>query len=279
MTASGDSLPREEREYVLGTDDGELQRLGFQHRLWSASALALWERAGLGPGWSVLDVGCGPGYATVDLARLVGPAGRVLAIDASARFVAHLEHECRRLGLGGVETRVDDVQTMAVAGASIDLAYARWVLCFVADPAAVIATVAAALRPGGRFAVQDYVRYGAATFAPRTAALDRVIAATEASWRQSGGDPDVGSRLPALMAQHGLRVEEVRPLVRVGRPGSMLWEWPRSFFGLYVPRLRDSGHLTAADAEAFWRAFEAHAVAPGAFFVTPPMVEVIAVKP
>jgi SAM-dependent methyltransferase len=60
----------DEREYVLGTNDEELARLGFQHRVWGEQAFALWERAGFAPGQTILDAGCGPGFATLDLARL-----------------------------------------------------------------------------------------------------------------------------------------------------------------------------------------------------------------
>lgn len=63
----------DEIEYVLGTDDAELARLGFQHQVWARVTVAAWEHAGFHRGATLLDVGCGPGYATFDLASLVGP--------------------------------------------------------------------------------------------------------------------------------------------------------------------------------------------------------------
>jgi ubiquinone/menaquinone biosynthesis C-methylase UbiE len=76
-----------EKEYVLGTGDEELARLGLQHRAWRLRALAAWRAAEIGPGQTVLDVGCGPGYASLDLAEMVGPCGRVVALDKSERFL------------------------------------------------------------------------------------------------------------------------------------------------------------------------------------------------
>src|SRR2546427_1403905 len=64
-----------EQEYVLGTNRDELVRLGLQHQLWARYAADAWERAGFGPGKKLLDIGCGPGYASLDLAARVGTRG------------------------------------------------------------------------------------------------------------------------------------------------------------------------------------------------------------
>ncbi|MGH8442569.1 MAG: SAM-dependent methyltransferase, partial [Nevskiaceae bacterium] len=60
-----------ERDYVLGTHDEEIARLGLQHELWRPRMLAGWDRAGFKEGMRIVDVGAGPGYATVDLAARV----------------------------------------------------------------------------------------------------------------------------------------------------------------------------------------------------------------
>ncbi|MFN8221352.1 MAG: methyltransferase domain-containing protein, partial [Fimbriimonadales bacterium] len=80
-----------ERDYVLGTHDVEIERLGLQHRVWRDEMLRGWQDAGIGPGSKVIDVGAGPGHATLDLASLVGPGGQVAAIERSTRFIAHAE--------------------------------------------------------------------------------------------------------------------------------------------------------------------------------------------
>src|SRR3989304_6218773 len=159
---------REKGEYVLGTDDEELMRLGFQHRVWGEQAFALWERAGFAPGQTIIDVGCGPGFATLDLARLVGPKGHVIAVDHSARFLEHLKGQLAAQGIQNVETRLQSVEQLDLPKESIDAAYARWVLCFLGDAQSVVAAVAKALRTGGVFAVQDYFQYRTATLAPTT---------------------------------------------------------------------------------------------------------------
>ena len=64
-----------EREYVLGTDDEEIARLGLQHLVWRPWMLEAWRRAGITRGTRVLDIGAGPGFATADLAEVVGETG------------------------------------------------------------------------------------------------------------------------------------------------------------------------------------------------------------
>jgi SAM-dependent methyltransferase len=263
-------------EYVLGTGDSEFQRLGLQHRLWSAQAFACWERAGVRPGSVVLDVGCGPGFATLDLAQLVAPTGRVIAIDESERFASILKARAREAGASNVEVFVQDVQAMEVAPESIDVAYARWVLCFVTRPDDVVATVARALRPGGVFVVQDYLDWTTLAVTPHAETFAKVAQATMKNWRAHGGDMAIGKRLPAIMAKHGFRVETMLPLQRIARSGDPLWMWPETFFANFSQTLVERGMLAPADRAAFLRDWARLSKDETAFFWTPPMIEILA---
>lgn len=265
-------------DYILGTHDAELERLGHQHALWSEAAHAIWRRAGVRPGQTVLDVGCGPGYATVDLARLLGGRGRVIAIDESSRFIHHLTARKAALGLDCIEPRVGDVRKLELPEAVADFAYCRWVLCWVDDPLAVVAGIARALRPGGIVAVQDYFNYLSITLAPRSPALERVVQAVGRSQRDSGGDPDLAARLPRMFADHGIETREITPILRTARPGDALWQWPDVFFRNYVPRLVERGYLTRDDQTAFETDWALRSADPHTFFCTPPVFDVIGVK-
>src|SRR3982074_1924659 len=100
-----------ERDYVLGTHEEELARLGLQHRVWRAVALDCWNRAGITVGKRVLDVGAGPGYATVDLAEIAGAHGKVTAVERSHNFVRALEETCRQRSLANVKVHELDLMT------------------------------------------------------------------------------------------------------------------------------------------------------------------------
>jgi SAM-dependent methyltransferase len=258
--------------------DDELARLEFQHQAWGALAARGWERANFAPGHAVLDVGCGPGHATLDLARLVTRAGRVHGVEISERFVAHLRREAEARGFANVTAGVGDVTALDLPAASFDGAWARWLLCFVADPQAVVHGVARALKPGGRFVVQDCMQYLAVQVAPADPAFERVFRAMMESWRTTGGDGNVGARVPAMMERAGLAVEHVETVVRTGRPGSAMWQWPRGFFANFLPTLVANGFLAQAEADAFDARWAEREREPGSFFSSPPAVEVIGVR-
>jgi len=264
--------------YVLGVDEGELRRLGLQHRLWAREAHDIWRRAGLRPASTVLDVGCGPGFAALDLAHLVGPSGSVIAIDESPGFIEHLGALASSQGLTTIDPRVSDAQHLDLPSESVDFVYIRWVLCFVPNPEAVVEAFARCLRKGGVVAIQDYCNYLAVRLSPRSPAFERAVKATNQSWRDRGGDPDIGIRLPTMLANAGLRVEEIAPLTRVARPGQLLWQWPDSFFANFIPRLLSLGLLSDEEAAAFHAEWTERSSNPNAFLSTPPMLDIIARK-
>src|SRR6185436_9467589 len=105
-----------ERDYVLGTHEEELARLGLQHRVWRPPTLDAWKRAGITVGKRVLDIGAGPGYATVDLAEIVGATGKVVALERSSNFVRAAEDACKTRGLTNVEIHELDLMTDQLPG-------------------------------------------------------------------------------------------------------------------------------------------------------------------
>lgn len=268
-------------EYVLGTDEAEYQRLGLQHRLWSDLAHQTWMNAKIGPGMRVLDVGSGPGHAAADMAQLVGHTGNVIGVDESAPFIERFNATAKARAIANMRGHVGDVQRLEFPGgapASFDLAYARWVLCFVPDPAAVVRGVARLLKPGGRFCVNDYFNYEAMTLAPRDPAFSKGIAAVGRSWRERGGDPDLVGRLPKLCAEAGLRVTRLEVHQRITRPGDSMWAWPDSFWKNFIPRLAQTGHLTAREAGDFFETWKRVSADPHTFMLLPAVFEFIAEK-
>lgn len=276
--------PSPAREYVLGTGADELERLGFQARLWADAAHALWRRARIGPGDHVLDVGCGPGYASFDLAQIVTRRGRVIGVDESPTFVAHANAQAASRNLPQLTALQGDVHDIPAALASLpsppafDLAYARWVLCFVRDPAAVVRSVASVLRPGARFAIHDYFNYESMTSAPRRDIYTRIVAATGRSWRDRGGDPDVMGRLPALLDAAGFDLVHLEIHQRVARPGETMWHWVDTWWRIYTPKLLQMGYITQQDHDDMFATLDQLAQSRTDYVVPPPVYEILAVR-
>jgi SAM-dependent methyltransferase len=267
-----------EKDYVLGTGDEELTRLGLQHRAWRSRALAAWRTAEIGPGQTVLDVGSGPGYASLDLAEIVGPSGRVVAIDKSERFLDALDEVRRERGLGNITTHRADLDGGEFPSVMADRAWCRWVLSFTNKPRDVLARLGASLRPEGVVVLHEYFDYSTWRTAPRCLGLEEFVSAVMASWRASGGEPDVALSLPRWLEELGFELRCVRPIIDVVQPCHMTWAWLRAFIEVGRQRLVDLGHLSASRAESIWQAFIAAEAAPGTWMVSPGVLEIIATR-
>ncbi|HEX6812283.1 MAG TPA: methyltransferase domain-containing protein [Planctomycetota bacterium] len=270
-----------DREYVLGTGSDELTRLGLQNRLWSDASHTAWKLAGITPGQRVLDVGCGPGYAAFDLAQIVTGSGAVVGLDESESFVGHVREQARTRGLPQLTARAADVQaftTEHTGPAPFDLAYARWVLCFVRDPEAVVKNVARVLRPGGSFVVHDYFNYGSMTMAPRRTSHDRAVAATMRAWRDHGGDPDVVGRLPRIFAEHGMRLVHLTVHARIARGSDSMFAWVDTWWRTFAPKLVGMGLLAKDDCDELIADLTRARESSSEFIQCPPVYELIATK-
>jgi len=266
----------DDREYVLGTHDEEIERLGLQHRIWRPRALDAWRRGGFTVGQALLDVGCGPGYATVDLAEIVGASGRVTAVDRSRRFLGHLRASCAARGIAHVDTHEADLALAPLPVRGVDGAWARWVFAFVPRPRALLEHVRDALKPGGVLVAHEYFDYRTWRFSPRCPEHEEFVAAVMAAWRASGGEPDVGLDLPVWMEELGFEVVARRPIIEVARPADFLWHWPKTFLAVNVPHQVAHGTLSPARGAAITAAVAQIEATPGAFVVTPAVLEVIA---
>ena len=263
-------------DYVLGTHDPELERLGLQHRVWRSRALEAWMRAGFAPGQMLLDVGCGPGYATLDLAEIAGAGGRVVAFDRSARFLDALRSAAMRSGASNITARQIDLDGDALPVADADGAWVRWVFAFLSRPRDLVTRLAGALRRGGALVIHEYVHYATWSFARRSPLFDEFVQAVMRSWRASGGEPDIAGPLLGWLEESGFRIVSMRPYIDVITPADFRFEWPKAFVEVGVRRLVDLGQVSAERAEAILADFAAQAAAPHARMITPAVLEIVA---
>lgn len=265
-------------QYPLGTNTLELERLRFQHEVWGGVTRAFLARLGVGPGMRVLDLGCGPGFVTADIAELVGPKGSVVALDESALWIEHLEGEIARRGWKHVRAVRARLQDAPLDANAFDVIFARWVFSFVPEPAPVVATLARALKPGGAFAIEDYNHEGISLF-PESDGFRAVVRATRALYASMGGDTWVAGRASGIFRRAGLELETLTPNVLCGGPGSPVFRWAALFFPHFSQVMVAKGLLTAAEREKFLAEWTAHEQDRDALFFSPIVVDCVARKP
>ena len=265
-----------ERDYVLGTHAAEVERLRIQHEAWRPIVLDLWRRAGIGPGDRVLDVGSGPGWAAFDLASSVGPGGSVCALERSARFVSAGRAFAAERGLRNVSFHEADLMLDAFPADGFDAVWCRWVCSFVDSPQALVAKIAGALRPGGVAVFHEYADYGSWRFSPALPEVHTHIRAIMTSWRDTGGEPDIGMHLPPMLRDAGLRVREITPRVYCVRTGDPLWLWIATFLRSSFDRLVQLQVCGPEHAEQAERELAAAERDADAVLLTPLVLEIIA---
>jgi ubiquinone/menaquinone biosynthesis C-methylase UbiE len=175
--------------YTHGHHDSVLR----SHRWRTVDNSAAYLAPHLVPGTRVLDVGCGPGTITVDIARRVAP-GRVLGIDAVADVVEAARADAA--AVRNLEFTTGDVYALAYDDASFDIVHAHQVLQHLSDPLAALREMKRVCKPGGIVAARDG-DYASFTWYPADDALDAWRALYHEIARANGGEPDAGRFLLA----------------------------------------------------------------------------------
>jgi len=163
------------------------------HRWRTAENSAAYLLPQLKSGDTLLDIGCGPGTITAELATLVTP-GRVTALEVTAPALDLARAEIERRGLTTVDFAVGDVHALDFADDTFDVVHAHQVLQHVGDPVTALREMRRVTKPGGIVAVRDG-DYAAFAWFPELPELDEWLALYERVARGNGGEPDAGRRL------------------------------------------------------------------------------------
>ncbi len=266
-------------DYVLGTHNDEHARLGMQHSLWQEFVLDAWKRAGICTGTRVVDVGAGPGFATMDLADIVGATGHVTAVEISSKFAQEVKDQANVRGLNNVSVHIVDLMhediPLATAGAEFDAAWCRWVCMFVPDVGALVRRVHNALRAGGVAVFHEYVHYETYGLQPPTPGIDSFTQAAMKSFSARGGNANIAGTLLKELRQHGFETMSIKPIARAARPHEPLWQWPAGFIRTYLPRLIELGQVDNAFAANVLAELARAEQDPQSIMLTPTVLEII----
>jgi ubiquinone/menaquinone biosynthesis C-methylase UbiE len=267
-----------ERDYVLGTHEEELARLGLQHRVWRPVVLDCWQQAGITVGKRVLDVGAGPGYAAIDLAEIVGPTGEVVTLERSQNFIRAMEATCRARSLTNLTIHEVDLMQDELPKGDYDFLWCRWVVSFIDDPPRLIKKLGGVMPKGSVAIFHEYGHYETWRFLPRLPMQERFREHVIATWRGSGGEPDGAAQLPGLLAENSFVIRSATPRIFCLRPSDYMWQWPATFIESYLERLIEMGRIDHKCAEQVRSALASAEKNPNTRMLTPLVMEIIAEK-
>jgi len=224
-------LPREGvtvlSEYALQLSEAELARYQFMAEAAARMERDLWTASGVVEGAAVADVGCGPGAVSVVLARLVGPAGRVLAVDRDPKAVQAARVAAARAGADNVSVSVGEAHDTGIAPAGVDVVMIRHVLAHNGGlEEEVVAHAANLVRPGGFVYLADIEAAGL-RMRPSDPDVEDLNDRYQEWHSQRGNDLSVGLRLGELLTTAGLETvdHQGRYQIVVVAPGMRSPSW------------------------------------------------------
>ena len=190
----------------------ELARLKMQATVAIDIEREVWKNAGLNPGMNVLDLACGPGFISCELARAAGN-GTVTGVDISEEliFTAHQAKVSEKVD--NVSFLTGNVYDLALPKNAFDFVYARFVFQHLEKPQLAVQNILRVLKPGGILCVLD-IDDNWTSFAPESAAFVKFIRKTGAGQKRKGGNRLIGSQLYGILNEAGFKTvsTKIRPI-------------------------------------------------------------------
>jgi SAM-dependent methyltransferase len=239
------------------------------HRWRTAENSAAYLLPHLRPGMRVLDVGCGPGTITADLAARVAP-GRLTAVELTADALALAQAEAVSRGRANMDFAVSDVHALDFPDGAFDVVHAHQVLQHAGDPVQALREMHRVCAPGGIIAARDG-DYAGFTWFPLVPELAEWLTLYERVARGNGGEPDAGRRLLSWARAAGLReVTATSSTWCFATPDDRAWwggMWAERILRSDMARQAiTSGAATEADLRRISAGWQAWAQAPDGWF-------------
>jgi SAM-dependent methyltransferase len=230
-----------EATYLMGHSARELRRLMLQAENLRPITARLLQEAGIAPGMSVVDLGCGVGDVAFLAAELVGPAGEVTGIDRSAVAVATARVRAQAAGHTNIDFVEADIGAV-VRPASYDMAIGRYVLIHQKDPPALVRAAASYVKPGGVIAFHEVFGQGTWWSHPRVSVWNWLSSVLNGALSASVAHPDVAGRMIEVFLDAGLPVPKLFSETPVGGgPDSPLYRWAAESCRTLLPRAEEVG--------------------------------------
>lgn len=259
--------------YPIERRRGEIERLETQAGALAADTDILLGRIGVGPGWSCLDLGCGPGGIVEHLVRRTAGTGRVVGFDSDPVFLEHARSRIR-----GAEFVQGDAYATGLPAGGFDLVHMRFIAGTAGKPEALLAEAIRLARPGGTVALQEADISTLHCYPPHPA-WDRLRSALADVFTGVGADIRLGQRLFALARHAGLDDVQYRPFLVGVRSCDPLVDYLPSTVESVRASVLGRGLMSAADLDRTLAECRAHLRAPDTVFTTYTVAQVWGRRP
>ena len=211
------------------------------------------------------------------MAFLVGNEGKVIGVDRSEHFIQFLNGIKNQYQLN-IDAQYTDFDNMILETNSLDGMYCRWALAWIPNPQEILIKVRDAMKTGGKMVIHEYFDWSTLQTEPRKEALATGIAATLKSFKDQDAEIDIGRYLPKIFEEIGMKVNSIRLMLKLSTPDDFNWQWPKTFFKSYFPRLIGTQYLSFEEVNDALKEMAELEEIKGATLCTPLMVEVISEK-
>jgi SAM-dependent methyltransferase len=160
----------------------------------------------------------------------------------------------------------------------VDGAWVRWVFAFVKQPRTLLSDIARSIKPGGTLVLHEYFDYSTWQVVPKSVEVEEFVHEVMKSWRDEGGEPNIGLDLPRWLNELGFTIKTLNPIIDVIAPFSYQWQWLKTFLHVGLRRLVDLGRVSPERAQEIQQAFDAREADPCALMFTPGVLEIIATR-
>lgn len=259
--------------YVLGHADVEVQRLLLQARLYDSYTEHALRLAGLRPGMRVLDIGSGPGDVSFVAARLVGPTGSVLGVDAAPAMVELASGRAAEKGLTTVRFMESAIDAVSL-DQPVDAVIGRLILMHLPDPAATLRHLSSLVRPGGVIAFSEN-DIAATHSVPEMPLFAQVIDGIVLAFEAMGLSARFGTTLHTVFADAGLGAPRLTLGTPIGTAADTdMLAYAAEVWRLVLPVAHQAGLATdgLTDIDEFVPRFRREALAANAIITMPPMI-------
>lgn len=265
-------------DYFLGVHQKELERLDRQHTAWQPSTQQLIQQANLPNCKSILDLGCGPGFTTFELADNC-PNAQITALDKGMLYQRFLNHQIEQKQAKNITPLHDDILNLSQQEGQYDGAFCRWVLAFLIDDLPnILAAIYQKLNKGGVFAAMEYLTLGNVLSSPPN---DGFMANTKA-WHNfyltNDGDANIGTYLPKLLMEAGFTIEHQTCVGGFTPVGHRWWHWWRDAHVNFAPVFVEQNLMTEAEKQQATAFFKEQETNEKGFIYSPVILQIVARK-